>query len=337
MMKTKLPDGYTTRMAGMEDLPAIHELEVKKSLHYAGTPGMTLERIRNEYELPNFDPSQSVLLIENHQGSLAGFVEVRDETEPPVHPLVWISVDPELENQGLEPFLLDWGEDRARQTVDRVDPELRVVMWIHCDHKIESARRAILSAGLKEIRHSFRMRIELDEAPPQPDWPTGIHLRPYDPEQDARLVYETDEEVFQDHFGFVKEDPQVGFDRFMHHMTGDDSYDPSLWFLAVEDEELAAICICRRYGPDERDSGYISSLGVKRDWRRRGIAQALLRHAFDEFYRRGIRKVSLGVDAESLTGATELYRKVGMSVYRQFDMFEKVLRPGRDISVTDLV
>lgn len=335
-MKTNLPDGYTTRMAGLQDLPAIHGLEKKKSLHYAGTPGMTLERLRNEYGLPNFDPSQSVRLVEDLDGSLVALVEVWDEAEPPVHPFVWISVDPELVNQGLEPYLLEWGEDRARQAVDRVDPELQVAMWIHCDHDVDSARRAILAAGFKEIRHSFRMRIEMDEPPSQPVWPAGIHLRPYDPEQDARLVYETDEEAFQDHFGSVKEDPQVGFDRFMHHMTGDDSYDPSLWFLAVEDEELVAICICRRYGPDERDSGYVSSLGVKRDWRRRGIAQALLRHAFGGFYRRGIRKVSLGVDAESLTGATELYKKVGMSVYRQFDMFEKVLRPGRDISVTDL-
>jgi ribosomal protein S18 acetylase RimI-like enzyme len=119
-------------------------------------------------------------------------------------------------------------------------------------------------------------------------------------------------------------------------MAGDDSYDPALWFLAVEGQELVAICICRRYGPEEKDTGYISSLGVRRAWRRQGIAQALLLHAFGEFYNRGTYKVDLGVDAESLTGATELYKKVGMSVIRQFDMYEKVLRPGRDISVNTL-
>ncbi len=40
-------------------------------------------------------------------------------------------------------------------------------------------------------------------------------------------MYETDEEVFKDHFGFIKEDPEEGFEKFMHHMTGDNSYDPS--------------------------------------------------------------------------------------------------------------
>ena len=46
--------------------------------------------------------------------------------------------------------------------------------------------------------------------------------------------------------------------------------------------------------------------------------------------------MDLGVDAESLTGATDLYKKVGMIVLRQYDMYEKELRPGKNVSVTTL-
>jgi hypothetical protein len=42
------------------------------------------------------------------------------------------------------------------------------------------------------------------------------------------------------------------------------------------------------------------------------------------------------VDAASLTGATDLYLKAGMFVLRQFDMYEKELRPGKNVSVTSL-
>ena len=80
----------------------------------------------------------------------------------------------------------------------------------------------------------------------------------------------------------------------------------------------------------------MSSLGVKRAWRRRGLALALLHQSFGEYYKRGKTKVDLGVDAESLTGATDLYKKAGMFVLRQFDLFEKELRPGIEVSVTGL-
>lgn len=68
---------------------------------------------------------------------------------------------------------------------------------------------------------------------------------------------------------------------------------------------------------------------VRRAWRRRGIALALLRHSFAALYQAGKRKVSLEVDAENHTGATRLYEKAGMHVDRRQETFEKELRPGK--------
>jgi ribosomal protein S18 acetylase RimI-like enzyme len=78
--------------------------------------------------------------------------------------------------------------------------------------------------------------------------------------------------------------------------------------------------------------GWVNSLGVRRPWRRKGVAEALLYHAFAELRRRGRTGVSLGVDASSLTGATRLYEKVGMREIRQTIFFEKELRPGADLA-----
>jgi hypothetical protein len=60
---------------------------------------------------------------------------------------------------------------------------------------------------------------------------------------------------------------------------------------------------------------------------------ALLKHSFVELYRRGKTEVGLGVDADSLTGATRLYEKAGMFVARQYDLFVKELRPGKDLAI----
>jgi len=335
-LQKELSKKYSGRMASMADLPRIHQLEEKKSFHYHGSPFVSLERLRNEYEIPGFDLTKSIHLLEDLEGNLVGMVEVWDTTNPPVHPHIWFSVDPDLEDQGLEDYLLAWGEKRSLKALDRVDPELRVSILSHSNHNVESSRKAKLAADMKYIRHSFRMRIEMKEPPPAPVWPEGVSLRLYNPNLDARTVYEVDEESFQDHFGFVKEDPEEGYERFMHHMTGDNSYDPSLWFLAVADEEVVAICLCCRFGADDKEIGYVSSLGVKRTWRRQGIALALLKHAFGEYYRRGKYKVDLGVDAESLTGAMDLYTKAGMFVLRRYDLYEKELRPGIEVSVSGL-
>ena len=82
--------------------------------------------------------------------------------------------------------------------------------------------------------------------------------------------------------------------------------------------------------------GWVATLGVPRPWRKRGIGLALLRHSFNEFYRRGKRKVGLGVDAQSLTGALRLYESAGMHVHQTFDQYEKELRPGVEISTQSL-
>ncbi len=335
-MKNHLPEKFTSRMASMADLPRIHALEERKSLHYYDVPGLSLARLINEYETPGFEVEKSVLLVEDQAGDLAALIEVWDERDPPVHPYIWFSVDPDYEDQGLEDYLLKWGEERARQALERVEPGLRVAIRSHSEKLVQSSGKAKLANGFIQIRHSFRMMIDLDEKPTAPVWPEGVSLRLYDPELDSRTVYAVDEEAFQDHFGFVKEDPEEGYKNFMHHMTGDDSYDPSLWYLAAAGDEVIGTCICRLYGLDDRDSGWVSTLAVKRAWRRQGVAQALLQHAFGEYYRRGVNKVGLGVDAESLTGASNLYKKVGMYVSRQFDMYEKELRPGTEVSVTDL-
>jgi ribosomal protein S18 acetylase RimI-like enzyme len=77
--------------------------------------------------------------------------------------------------------------------------------------------------------------------------------------------------------------------------------------------------------------GWIGTLGVRRPWRKRGLGEALLHYSFDEFYKRGMKTISLGVDAQNPTGATRLYEKVGMRAASEFVTYEKELRPGRNV------
>jgi len=329
--------GYTARMAVMGDLPRVTTLINNASQHFLGVDETNLERLSNDWQTPGFNPQRNVHVVISPAGKIVGTVEVWDITTPPVHPFAWMAVDPHLEDaEHVREYLLQWTEERSRQVLNRVDPDLRVSIRFWTYHEDSSSAKLLKDRGFELARHSFRMRYKIEDPPPRPDFPDGISVRKFDPDQDAEDVYRVDDEVFQDHFGHIEEPFEEGFPRFMHHMTGHEAYDPDLWFLAQEGEEIVGICLCRKWDVEDRDAGYISSLGVRRPWRRRGIALALLYHAFAEFHRRGKEKVDLGVDAENLTGAMDLYYKAGMVVHRQYDMYEKELRPGEEISVTGL-
>jgi ribosomal protein S18 acetylase RimI-like enzyme len=101
----------------------------------------------------------------------------------------------------------------------------------------------------------------------------------------------------------------------------DESFDPDLWFLACQDNEIVGVAL-NLYHKDS-ETGWVDHLGVRRAWRKRGIGKALLLHSFGEFYRRGIRKIKLSVDSKSLTNAPRLYENVGMSTVGQYHIYRK--------------
>jgi mycothiol synthase len=97
-------------------------------------------------------------------------------------------------------------------------------------------------------------------------------------------------------------------------------FDPALWTVARDSEEVAGVIRCdpRRWG-----GGWVGVLGVRRPWRRRGLGLALLQRSFGTFFDRGERRVALGVDAENPSGATRLYERAGMHVEAEHLTWEK--------------
>jgi GNAT superfamily N-acetyltransferase len=177
------------------------------------------------------------------------------------------------------------------------------------------------------------MATELDQSPPQPSFPPGITIRTMSGEEELRDLVFAVEDAFRDHWGFVEQPFEQEYERWLHFIRHEEDHDPSLWFLAVDGDEIAGASLCNPKSNLDPDMGWVSTLGVRRPWRRQGLGLALLHHSFEEFYRRGKNRVGLGVDAGSLTGATRLYERAGMSAIREFNILEKVLRPGRDISI----
>lgn len=332
-----LPKDFTVRGGTLDDVEACLGMGNLWSQSIIGQDELTnVEDLLQDWQSTDFDPAMDTRLVYAPDGTLVGYVEAWANGKPPVHPWLWARVHPDYSGLGIGTFLLTWAEKRVMHVLDKLDPELRFAPRVGVIHQAVESQKLFRDLGYKHIRSSYTMLIEMEATPPLPVWPKGIELRPFDPERDLDAVYQADVEAFRDHFGFVESPYDEGIQRFKYFLVESESYDPSLWFIAWDGDQVAGICIGRGKAYDDPEAGYVNILGVRRPWRNRGLGLALLQHAFNAFSQRGNRKVSLGVDAENLTGALRLYKKAGMHVHKQMDLFEKELRPGKEISVQSL-
>ena len=292
------------RAPTLDDLPALTDLINRDSQELFGEREETVESMREWFAVPSLNP-ETDMRVAVTDGTFRGYVDIDDDP----HPVYWIDLRvPPSEPDEVREALVDWVFARGRE---REGERLRV----HTMSTDEATKRLLEARGLELIRHFYRMRIELDPPPEEPEWPESVTVRMAAPE-DAEAVYEAHQESFEDHWAHVRQP----FDQWEHSFLGE-GFDPELWFLAVSDGEIAGVSLCRQHKA-EPDQGEVRVLGVRTPWRRRRLGRALLLHSFHEFRRRGLKAGVLGVDATSLTGANRLYESVGMRVVRQSDVYE---------------
>ncbi len=337
-MKTKLrtvtkeiTGEFTLRPPTMDDVAGAVAVANACSIDLIGKPETEEHEYRNDWQSPTISMENDLRVIEAPDGKIVGYASVWD-VEPHVRIFGRAHVHPAYKGHGLETALDEWLEDRAEQTLGKA-PEGTRVSLLQGAKSVDEDKQALLEQrGYTLVRHWFRMLIEMDGPPPIPQFPEDIEIRTFDEVQDLRKVILADREMFRDHWGYVEHPLEEQIKDWTHWIANDPDHDPTLWFLAVDGDEIAGISLCTPKLAEDSGMGYVMSLGIRRPWRRQGIALGLLHHSFGEFYRRGKRKVSLDVDASSLTGATRLYEKAGMHVQRQSVSYEKVLREGKDLS-----
>jgi GNAT superfamily N-acetyltransferase len=211
--------------------------------------------------------------------------------------------------RGLGTEILERGEEFARENgVAKIytgAPEPNV-----------EARALFESRGYREARRFWEMGIDLTEEPAVPELSDGLVL---DELQDGeqRAFYDALNEAFADHWEWhpMPFDEWLAIRKDQHH----DEHGP-VCFVVRDGDELAAVT---RNDADVSGGGYVGAIGVRPAWRGKGLAKVLLYRTFLEFWRRGTPRVTLDVDSQNETGATQLYERVGMQVEMCGVAFEK--------------
>jgi len=215
-------------------------------------------------------------------------------------------VHPNWKGRGLGGELVERAESRARHYGSGRLHQFGVGVD-------EAATRLFVARGYREVRRFYEMAIELEDEPEAPD--LGVETLDAG---DVEEFHAALDEAFQDHW----EHHGSPFEEWWERQRANPNLDLSLWFVIRERGEMAAVS---RNEANRNGGGYVAAIGVRRPWRGKGYAKGLLLHTFREFYNRGIKRVTLGVDAQSPTGATHLYERVGMHVEQENVVFEKAM------------
>ena len=312
-----LPQEYKTRPATMADISIVVEL-----INFGATH-TSVEEKKNAWETPGLDISKDTHLVFSGDELLVGLLEFWDISEPHVQPTIHLHVHPEKNPLLVGNYLLSWADKRAKQVLEIAPPDEKVVLLVMADGQ-DTVKQEILQENnyIKE-RIFWHMLLEMDAPPPIKELPEGFSIRAHVAGQDDRTMHETMESAFADHWRHVP----IDYDQWSHWNLDEDEFDPDLWFFATQADLIVGGLMAWATFNDEMDTGWVSDLGVLKDWRGRGIGEALLSHVFRAFYERDTKKVVLLVDTDGETGALHLYEKVGMKPLDAQFVYEKVVSP----------
>jgi GNAT superfamily N-acetyltransferase len=295
----------------MADLAAVLHIRREAGIADFGAATLTAEEVRAGWDSATLVLDTDTWLACTPDGTPVAYAEV-DLSKQPVWGSVWVLSD--HRGQGIEAQLLQRIEERTRSQAGAT------TLFGRASDRNAAAWHAYEQAGYERYLSFQIMQIDLDNPPPAPEWPEGITVRPFVPGQDDQATYAADEESAVDK-GY--HDP-LTFDGWAERMgLRKDTFDPTLWFLAWSGADLAGVAL--NYYDAATATGWIDHLGVRRPWRRQGLGQALLLHAFGAFYARGIRTIKLSVDSASLTNAPRLYTAVGMRIVQMNHIYRKEL------------
>lgn len=303
-MSSSLREGVAPRAASRGDASAVAALVRSSEQALTGSSRVGVEDVLDWWGLLDFADDSWLFKERGDVVAVSWLIRRGDVAE------AWGFVHPDRLGRGLGTSLVERAETRARALA------LRTIRQgaLAADDR---ARAFFEARGYAEVRRFWEMAIELREPPPVPRLPDGMRIETFRKE-DAPAFHAAATEAFAEEWGFVG----LPFDEWWRFRSQAEDFDPTLWFLVRDGDRVAAVCRC---DANRRGGGFVGMLGVRKPWRKRGLGLALLQHAFGEFYRRGERRVGLGVDSENPTGATRLYERAGMHVESEFVVFEREL------------
>lgn len=310
----QLPAGWSDRPATLDDVPGILELMIASDIAALGEPDTTEELVVQLLTAPNTE----AVAVSDPAGRIVGFGVLLNETRADRDNIDAYVYPPDGE-PALVP-LVKWAVDAvARRAAAWGRPALTARCALTATET--ALVEALTAEGFGFVKRYARMRAALP-APVALPPPSGVMIRlfAHDDARERLTFHRILQEAFADTPDFIPSTPEDWWAK----IAALPSVDWSEWWVALVDGVPAGALQSDTMAVAQGE-GWVKNLAVRREYRGRGIAKALLSTAFAEYAAKGRTRAGLGVDLTNPTGAYDLYRAVGMFPAFEADMYERVV------------
>jgi mycothiol synthase len=307
----------TWRPATLDDLDAITTLT--QAMAGVDHPNYieTREEIESELTHSWTDLATDTLVAVQASGVLAAFGLVifpprpDDLSDTFLRAIIIGGVHPDLRGRGIGRTLLTWQHARGLEQLASSDAAMPGWLMAYCDERSPSHAALLERFDFATSRYFIQLERVLAEPIPELALPVGVRFEVYTPEWSER-IWKAKNASFADHWG-----SQPGSLELWQSSEDLPTRRNDLSFAAVAGDEVVGLLVTSVNEEDWVAQGftgaYIELVGVVREWRKKGIAPALLARAFRAFREQGFERAVLDVDAESPTGALGLYTGMGFT------------------------
>jgi GNAT superfamily N-acetyltransferase len=285
-----------------------------------------LADMQTQFDDPWSNPAIDSLIALAPDGQLAAFARtfMNPQPEEENRVFLWVETHPDHRGRGLEEFVLDWAEARGVQRLRAMSNALPRLLRCGLPDNLRDRVARLEARGFRPARYFYRMRRDLSQPIPDAVLADGLSLRTFTPDL-SRRVLDALNEAFRDHWSFELI-TDADWQQFFIERS---SFRPDLTYVVMDGEQVAGVSFNTisleenaRKGLSE---GWVAELAVRRAWRKRGVATALLCATMHAFKAEGLDYATLGVDTENPSGALRLYERVGFRPVKRFVQLEKAV------------
>lgn len=233
------------------------------------------------------------------------------------------SVLPEWKGRGIGGTLMRHGEEVLRERATAHPADAPKFFQVTLQSVETGARHLLEQMGYQPGRYFYEMvRPNLDDLPAF-ELPAGIETRPAQPAE-YHKIWDTLVEAFKEHWGeenHGEEDYALWLKR--------PRLRPDLWQVAWDGDKPVAVVLNEHDAEGDarynRKRGFSEDICTLKEYRGRGIAQALIVQGLRQFQAMGLTEAELSVDTENASGALRLYEKLGYHPTKTFIAYRKPL------------